>query len=131
MWRTRTVRRIAVAVVEPGPMQGWRWERALESPGHWDRGDLEGLEPGGFGAASAVRAPRRCGQRLWGLRRRGTEPFSQGEAVNRHVESGVLFCFFYCKGGVIHRSGLVRRSHGVIVKGSADTGGVLSGRSES
>lgn len=34
VWRTRTVRRIALAVVEPGPMQGWRWERALGSPGH-------------------------------------------------------------------------------------------------
>lgn len=99
VWRTRMVRRIALAVVEPGPMQRWRWEKALGSPGHWDRRDLEDLEPGGFGAASAVRAPRRCGQRLWELGSGGTEPFSQGEAVNRHVESGVLFCFFCCEGG--------------------------------
>lgn len=50
--------------------------------------------------------------------------------MNRHVQSGALL-FLLLRRGVTHRSGLVRRSHGVIVKGSADAGGVLSGRSES
>lgn len=42
------VRRVALAVVEPGPRQGWRWERALGRPRHWDHGDLEDWERGGL-----------------------------------------------------------------------------------